>query len=117
FISLLPYVIVRYNVGAIEFVREIACSLSVIGLSAMMCAGAIGASSFKGLLARIGVIVLFMGSMMAGGSIPLVASANVGRSEGCGVFYHINAVCVVVCFTLLGLALARSRLRLVVHAY
>jgi len=117
FISLLPYVIVRYNVGAIEFVREIACSLTVIGLSAMMCAGAIGASSFAGLLARIGVMVLFTGSMILGGGIPLAASANVGKTEGCGVFYHINAVAVVICFTLLGLALARSRLRLVIHAY
>jgi hypothetical protein len=116
FVSLLPYVIVRYNVGAIEFVREIACSLTVLGLSAMMCAGAIGASSFKGLLARVGVMVLFTGSMIIGGAIPLAASANVG-SGGCGVFYHLNAVAVVVCFTLLGLALARSRLRLVVHAY
>jgi ABC-type transport system involved in multi-copper enzyme maturation permease subunit len=117
FISLLPYVIVRYNVGAIEFVREIACSLTVVGLSAMMCAGAIGASSFKGLLARIGVVVLFTGSMLLGGGIPLAASANVGSNPGCGVFYHLNAVAVVACFTLLGLALARSRLRLVVHAY
>lgn len=115
FISLLPYVIVRYNVGAIEFVREIACSLTVVGLSAMMCAGAIGASSFKGLLARIGVMVLFTGSMILGGGIPLAASAGVGG--GCGIFYHLNAVAVVICFTLLGLALARSRLRLVIHAY
>lgn len=115
FVSLLPYVIVRYNVGAIEFIREIACSLTVLGLSAMMCAGAIGASSFRGLLARIGVMILFIGSMAAGCGIPLAASAGV--SDECGVFYHLNAVAAAICFTLLGLALARSRLRLVVHAY
>jgi ABC-type transport system involved in multi-copper enzyme maturation permease subunit len=115
FISLLPYVIVRYNVGAIEVVREVACSLSVLGLSAMMCAGAIGASSFKGLLARIGAMLLFTGSMFVGCGIPLAASAAV--SGGCGIFYHANAFSAAVCYTLLGLALARSRLRLVVHAY
>lgn len=117
FVSLLPYVIVRYNVGAIELLRELACSLSVIGLSSMACAGAIGASSFKRLPGRILVMILFFGSMTLGGAIPLVASANIGAPGGCGVLYHLNAVSVVVCYTLLGLALARSRLRLVIHAY
>ena len=115
FISLLPYVIVRYNVGAIEVLRELACSLSVVALSAMMCAGAIGASSFKGLLARIGVIALFIGSMIAGCGIPLASAGY--ASKGAGLFYHLNAVAGAICYTTLGLALARSRLRLVIHAY
>jgi ABC-type transport system involved in multi-copper enzyme maturation permease subunit len=115
FVSLLPYVIVRYNVGAIEVLREVACSLTVIALSAMMCAGAIGASSFRGLLARIGVTVLYIASLGAGCAVPLLASGGV--SDKCGVFYHINAVAAAICYTLLGLSLARSRLRLVVHAY
>ena len=115
FVSLLPYVIVRYNVGAIEFVREIACSLTVIALSSMVCAGAIGASSFRGLMARIGVTALFIGSMIVGVGIPVGFSAAV--SGKCGVFYHLNAIAGTACYTLLGLSLARSRLRLVVHAY
>lgn len=115
FVSLLPYVIVRYNVGAIELRDELALSLSVVALSAMLCAGAIGASSFKRLLARTGVFLLFAGSMLLGAGIPLAAAAGV--SQGCGVFYHLNALAAAVCYTLLGLSLARSRLRLVVHAY
>ncbi|WP_193212401.1 hypothetical protein [Luteolibacter marinus] len=115
FISLLPYVIVRYNVGAIELLRELACSLTVIALASMMCAGAIGASSFRGLMARIGVVLLFVGSMIAGVGIPVGFAAV--ASGKCGLFYHINAVAATLCYTLLGLSLARSRLRLVVHAY
>jgi ABC-type transport system involved in multi-copper enzyme maturation permease subunit len=115
FVSLLPYVIVRYNVGAIEVRDELALSLSVVALSAMIAAGAIGASSFKRLLARIGVFLLFVGSMLIGGGIPLAAAAGV--TQGCGVFYHLNALAAAACYTLLGLSLARSRLRLVVHAY
>ena len=115
FVSLLPYVIVRYNVGAIEVLDEIALSLTVVALSAMMCAGAIGASSFRGLMARIGVMLLFAGSLIVGCGIPLAASA--AQTKGCGLFYHLNAVAAAVCYTLLGLSLARSRLRLVVHAY
>lgn len=115
FISLLPYVIVRYNVGAIEFIREIGCSLTVIAIAAMMSAGAIGASSFKGLIGRITVTLLFVGSMIVGCGIPVAFSA--ATSGGCGVFYHINAIAATVCYTSLGLALARSRLRLVIHAY
>lgn len=115
FVSLLPYVIVRYNVGAIEVRDELALSLSVVALSAMIAAGAIGASSFKRLLARIGVFLLFVGSMLLGCGIPLAAAAGV--TQGCGVFYHLNALAAAACYTLLGLSLARSRLRLVVHAY
>ncbi|TAE88342.1 MAG: hypothetical protein EAZ65_02965 [Verrucomicrobia bacterium] len=115
FVSLLPYVIVRYNVGAIEVINELALSLSVLALSAVMCAGAIGASSFKGLLARTTTMLLFIGSMLLGGAPPLVAAAAV--SSKCGVFYHLNAIAATACYLLLGLSLARSRLRLVVHAY
>lgn len=115
FVSLLPYVIVRYLVGSIEFTRELACSLTVLAASSIMVAGAIGASAFRGLLGRIVVMLLFTGSSAVSSSVPLVASAL--RTDGCGVWYHLNAAAATVCCTLLGLSLARSRLRLVVHAY
>jgi hypothetical protein len=116
FISLLPYVIVRYNVGAIEVLREMACSASVVGIAAMMCAGAIGASSFKGLLARIGVMLLFIGSAALGCGIPIGGAAT-ARKDGAGIFFNLNALAGTVCYVTLGLSLARSRLRLVIHAY
>lgn len=114
-VSLMPYGIVRYNVGAIELRDEAALALSVVALSAMLAAGAIGASSFKRLLARTAVFLLFFGSMLLGVGIPLAAAAGV--SQGCGVLYHLNALAATACYTLLGLSLARSRLRLVVHSY
>ncbi|WP_265594729.1 hypothetical protein [Haloferula sp. BvORR071] len=115
FISLLPYVIVRYNVGAIEVIREMACSASVVGIAAMMCAGAIGASSFRGLLARIGVMALFIGSAALGCGIPIAGAGGV--TSGAGLFFNLNALAGTICYVTLGLSLARSRLRLVVHAY
>ncbi|BCU75905.1 hypothetical protein [Luteolibacter sp. LG18] len=117
FVSLLPYVVVRYLLGSIEWWRESCCSLSVLGGSAIIAAGAIGASSFKGLAARIGIMTLFLFSCVGACGVPLASSANMGTVKGCGVWYHLNAISSVFCYTLLGLALARSRLRLVVHAY
>jgi len=115
FISLLPYVVVRYLLGSIEWWREASCSLSILGGSAILCAGAIGASSFKGLGARIGIMLLFICSFVAACSVPLAAAA--AQEKGCGVWYHLSAIGSIFCYTLLGLSLARSRLRLVVHAY
>jgi hypothetical protein len=115
FISLLPYVVVRYMVGGIEWWHEAACAGTVLGGSAMIGAGAIGASAFRGIGARIGMLFLYLASMLAGCGAPLFGSAMATR--GCGIFYHITALAAVVCYTLVGLALARSRLRLAVMAY
>jgi hypothetical protein len=116
FISLLPYVVVRSGlVGGVEWGPELACSLSILGLSAMVTSGAIGASSFRNLGGRVGVFALFLGSMVAAATPPLVASALV--PGGFPVFYHLNALAATVCYVFMGLGLGRSRLRLVVHAY
>jgi ABC-type transport system involved in multi-copper enzyme maturation permease subunit len=110
FVSLLPYVMVRYMVGGIEWWHEAACAGSVLGASAMICAGAIGASAFKNIAARVAVFALFLGSMGAGCGIPLAASG--AATGGCGWIYHITALAAVIAYSLVGLALARSRLRL-----
>jgi hypothetical protein len=115
FVSLLPYVVVRYLVGGIEWWHEAACAATVLGGSAMICAGAIGASAFKRTAARIAVLFLFLASMALGCAAPLYGIG--AQSGGCGWLYHITALAAVVAFTLVGLALARSRLRLAVMAY
>ena len=115
FVSLLPYVVVRYMVGGIEWWHEAACAGTVLGGSAMIGAGAIGASAFKGIGARIAVMLLFLASMVGGCAAPLALSAI--RTDGCGILYHLTAFSAVLCFCLVGLALARSRLRLAVMAY
>ncbi|MGB0775713.1 MAG: ABC transporter permease, partial [Akkermansiaceae bacterium] len=115
FVSLMPYLIVRYFTGGIDTWRNIVMSFSVVGYSAMFAAGAIGASGYKTIVGRIAVMILFLGSMALGGLGPLMGCAY--RTEGCGIFYHLNALAFAFCYTLFGLGLARSRIRLVVHQY
>lgn len=115
FISLLPYVVVRYMIGGIEWTHEAACAGTIIGGSAIFCAGAIGASAFKRIGIRILVLVLFVVSMLLGCGIPLGAAAAL--SGKCGWLYHITALAAVICYTFMGLTLARSRLRLSILAY
>ena len=112
-VSLLPYVIVRYQIGGVELVRDLVCALTVAGLSAVLAAGAIGASAFR-VAGRVGVMTLFLFSAAVGGGTPIAAAGSHGSP---GVFWHLNAVAAVVAYVLLGLSLGRSRLRLVVHAY
>ncbi|MCU0794422.1 MAG: hypothetical protein MUF31_00655 [Akkermansiaceae bacterium] len=113
--SLLPYVLVRYQIGGVELLRDLACTMTVMGASAMITAGAIGASSFSGLGARILTMALFIGSATASSMVAIWASGE--ASDSAGLFWHLNAFAAALCFSLMGLGLARSRLRLVVHAY
>lgn len=110
FISLLPYVVVRYLIGGVEWTDEASLAAMVIGGSAMMCAGAIGASAFRRTATRLGVMVLFLAAAAMGSGIPLAAAGGVSR--GMGVVFYFTAICGVVCYCMVGLALARSRLRL-----
>jgi len=113
--SLLPYVIVRYQIGGVELIRDVACTMTVMALSAVMGAGAIGASSFRGLGGRIATMLLFIASASISGGVAIYATLiHKGESR---VFWHLNAFAATFCFVLMGLGLARSRLRLVVHAY
>ena len=114
-VSVLPYGVVRYLIGGIEWGHEAACAATVLGGSAMIGAGAIGASAFTGAGARVCVLMLFLASMAVGCAIPLAACALV--TGGCGWVYHLTAISAVVCFGVAGLSLARSRLRLAVMVY
>lgn len=114
FSSLLPYVIVRYFIGGIDVPRNIMLALTVVLFSAMMASGAIGASSYTKIFSRICILVLFSGSMLASLAIVLAAAG----SRDVGVFmWHFNAFAAAFCYIVFGLALARSRIRLVVHHY
>lgn len=115
FVSLLPYVVVRYMVGGIEWWHEAACAATILGGSAMISAGAIGASAFKGIAARCAVLALFLASMFAGCGASLLGAGM--QTKGCGWLYHFTAVSAVICYAAMGLALARSRLRLAIMAY
>ncbi len=122
FSSLLPYVIVRYFIGGIDVARNISMAVTVVFFSGMMAAGAIGASSYPGIAGRIGTLLLYLGSLFASmGAVLGAAGAAIGGGEYeeplAFVVWNFNAFSVVFCYTVLGLALARSRIRLVVHHY
>lgn len=101
--------------GGMEVWRNIALVMTVVFVAAIIAAGAIGASSFKNPFARLGVMGLFLASVGASGAIVLMASAL--QSGACGIFYHLNVIGLTLCYVMLGLVVARSRIRLVVHQY
>jgi len=113
--SLLPYLIVRYFQGGMDIGRNIALLSTTIGLSGILSAITIGASAYKTVGGRIIMFILMTASMIFG-SAPAMSFAAM-RANGCGLFYHINAIAAAFCFTMLGLSLARSRIRLKVHQY
>jgi ABC-type transport system involved in multi-copper enzyme maturation permease subunit len=59
FVSLLPYAVARYLMGGVEWTDEVTSAFVVLGVSAMMTAGTLGASAYKGLGAKIAVFALF----------------------------------------------------------
>lgn len=115
FVSLMPYLIVRYFIGGIDAWRNIILVVSVVLASGIFCAAFIGASAFRSLAGRLAISALFLISLLFSGMPALMASAF--RTDGCGVVYHLNAFSLFICYTLFGLALARSRIRLVLHHY
>lgn len=115
FSSLLPYAIVRYFIGGLDVGRNLNLALTVILGSAIVVAGAIGSSSFRGIASRIGVFVLFVGSFLSSLACCLFGAAL--ATGGAGLFFHLNAYAAATCFIILGLATARARIRLVIHHY
>lgn len=121
FTSLLPYIIIRYFIGGIEWFHELASAGSVIGAAAVISAGAIAASGFGNLAARLGVFALFAFSALAGGGAGMIGgSMTLGISKTKSyawlgnLHYHFSAFCVIACYSILGLLIARSRLRLAI---
>lgn len=119
FTSLLPYIIIRYFIGGIEWFHELANSGSVISIAAVISAAAIAASGFKHLAAKLGVFVLFIFSAASGGGLGVMGGViwmNVAATSNWAIpskiFYHLSVLVTVACYSLLGMFVARSRLRL-----
>lgn len=119
FVSLLPYVVVRYFIGGVELIQELMCSLSVLALAGVICAGTIGASSFRHVGGRIGIVLLFLLSFFGSAFVPLFFCGLVTDKKPVlfQIFFNLNGLAAAFCFIVLGLTVARSRLRLVIHAY
>lgn len=112
--SMLPYSVSRYLLGGTSWWNETCCFLTVLALAAIVGAGCIGASAFKNWGARILVLGLFLAVAAANCGITAGAAAGV---MGPWTLFHITAVVAVGATVAMGLALARSRLRLAVMAY
>ncbi len=119
--SLLPYIIIRYFIGGIEWFNEIANTGTVISAAAMMSAIAIAASGFPTLASKLGIFCVMLFSAVAGGGISMLGGGiwmNMAKASPWAPlaisFYHTCALIVVVCYVILGLLVARSRLRLAV---
>ena len=124
FTSLLPYVIIRYFIGGIEWGSELAAAGSVLAVAAVVAAGSIAASGFSTLAAKLGVFVLYVfsalgggGAGMIGGGITLGMSATSKWSWLGSFFYHFSVLVVVLCYCVIGLLVARSRLRLAMMSF
>lgn len=113
-VSMLPYSVSRYLLGGTSWWNETCCFLTVLAVAAIIGAGAIGASAFTHWGTRLLVFALFLGVAVANCGITAGAAAGV---MGPWTLYHITAVIAMGAMVAMGLALARSRLRLSVMAY
>jgi hypothetical protein len=117
--SLLPYIIIRYFIGGIEWFNEIANTGTVISIAAIISALSIAASGFPSLATKLGIFCVLIFSAVAGGGISMIGgtiSMTMAKTSAWAIpatlFYHLCAVIVVICYVILGLLVARSRLRL-----
>lgn len=119
FTSLLPYIIIRYFIGGIEWFTELANAGSVICTAVIIGSGAIAASGFKHLAAKIGIFCLYLFSAVFGGGAALIGgimSMNMSLTNDWKIagnlHYHASVLITVVCYCIIGMLIARSRLRL-----
>lgn len=117
--SLIPYIIIRYFIGGIEWFNEIANTGTVISIAAIISALSIATSGFTSLATKLGIFSVLIFSAVAGGGISMIGGAicmTMAKTSAWAIpatlFYHLCAVIVVICYVILGLLVARSRLRL-----
>ena len=119
--SLLPYIIIRYFIGGIEWFNEIANTGTVISIAAILSAISIAASGYPTLPKKLGIFCVMLFSAVGGGGISMLGGGiwmNMAKASKwapvANTFYHACVLIVVVSYVILGLLVARSRLRLAV---
>lgn len=123
--SLLPYIIIRYFIGGIEWLNELANTGTVLSVAAIMTSISIAASGFSNLAAKLGIFCLMVFSAITAGPISMIGAmilTQMTRSSSRWdttsiVFYHFSSLVVVISYVILGLLVARSRLRLATINY
>ena len=125
-LSLVPYGLVRYFFGGVEFMPNLITLVAAFGFSAAMNALLIGAAGYSSYWMRllIGVVAL----MYAGGPAAVVLVMGwkgESLSQGLGttpevlmsLWFGLGMVLVFAYFTLAGLQLARAKLRTGTHPW
>ncbi len=119
--SLLPYIIIRYFIGGVEWINELANAATVISISAILSSISIAASGYPNMGSKLGVFLLMVFSAITGGGISMVGGAmwmDISKTSDWApvsiAFYHLCAVVMVAAYVILGLLVARSRLRLAI---
>jgi ABC-type transport system involved in multi-copper enzyme maturation permease subunit len=114
-VSVLPYLILRYFFGGMEWGPNLVVGTGVIVNGGVMSALVIGASAFANPFARIGMLVggVLVSSLCV--SVPVIATAGMLDQAGTGWFFLAmlagNALAASVLLCILGLQMARVRLR------
>lgn len=119
FTSLLPYIIIRYFIGGIEWFHELANTGSVICAAAIIASGAIAASGFNHVAAKLGIFALYIfsaaggiGAALIGGIMSMNMSLTSKWVIAGNIHYHLSVLISVACYCVIGMLIARSRLRL-----
>ena len=123
--SLLPYIIIRYFIGSVEWFNEIANTGTVISIAAIISALSIAASGYPSLASKLGIFCVLLFSALTGGGISMIGGSiciNMAKTSStwaipATLFYHLCVIIVVVCYVILGLLVARSRLRLATMSF
>ena len=102
--SLLPYIIIRYFIGGIEWFHELANTGSVICAAAIIATGSIAASGFHHIAAKLGIFTLYLFSAIAGGGTALIGGIvclNISTTNKWAplgnLFYHTSALITLAC--------------------
>lgn len=116
FVSILPYLFLRYFFGGFELVEHLLIGGALLLNNAVFCAMVIGASAYRNYLGRVSLILaaLFvLGSTMI--PVTIFAVVTIERPGFWGGFasllLFINLITAGGFFTILGLQLARVKLR------
>lgn len=116
FVSILPYMLLRYFFGGFELVNHLLIALGLVLNNAVFTAMVIGASAYKNYLGRIALVVA---SMLVLG-LTMIAPVVIALSclESPQVWWHVVAILIfvnligaAVFFSVLGMQLARVKLR------
>ncbi len=114
-VSILPYLLLRYFFGGFELVEHLLIALALVLNNAVFCAMVIGASAYRSYLGRIALIMaalVVLGFTMIPVTffmVSMLEQPGMGRWLSPALF--LNLVSASTFFTILGLQLARVKLR------